>query len=57
MSTRAEIKDGSQFDVLRRGIVYTELLGWIDMGHARGSDMTLNGSSSRGSAASNLPIG
>ncbi|KFC06255.1 hypothetical protein GTGU_02776 [Trabulsiella guamensis ATCC 49490] len=39
MSTRAEIKDGAQFDVLRSGIVYTEVLGWIDMGHARGSDI------------------
>ncbi|AOQ01281.1 MULTISPECIES: hypothetical protein [Enterobacter] len=39
MSTRAEIKDGAQFDVLRRGVVYTEVLGWVDMGHARGSDI------------------
>lgn len=39
MSTRAEIRDGSQFDVLRSGIVYTKVLGWIDMGHARGSDI------------------
>ncbi|MDT3640182.1 hypothetical protein ROM51_16525 [Cronobacter sakazakii] len=39
MSTRAEIQDGVQFDVLRRGIVYTEVLGWVDMGHARGSDI------------------
>lgn len=39
MSTRREIKDGSSFDVLDRGIVYTELLGWIDMGHARGNDV------------------
>lgn len=21
------------------GIVYTEVLGWVDMGHARGSDI------------------
>ncbi|QTF06610.1 hypothetical protein HC231_00675 [Brenneria izadpanahii] len=39
MSTRADIKDGAQFDVLRSGIVYTEVLGWVDMGHARGSDV------------------
>ena len=41
MSTRAEIMDGAQFDVLRRGIVYTKVLGWVDMGHARGSDVPL----------------
>lgn len=39
MSTRREIKDGALFDVLDRGIVYTEVLGWIDMGHARGNDV------------------
>jgi hypothetical protein len=39
MSTRREIKDGASFDVLDRGIVYTEVLGWIDMGHARGNDV------------------
>lgn len=39
MSTRKEIKDGSQFDRLTGGIVYTEVLGWVDMGHARGDDI------------------
>ncbi|KNC89520.1 hypothetical protein [Trabulsiella odontotermitis] len=39
MSTRSDIKDGAQFDMLDRGIVYTEVLGWIDMGHARGNDV------------------
>jgi len=39
MSTRREIKDGALFDVLDRGLVYTEVLGWIDMGHARGNDV------------------
>ncbi|KGD76691.1 hypothetical protein HA49_04145 [Tatumella morbirosei] len=39
MSTRTEIKDGALFDLLDRGIVYTEVLGWIDMGHARGNDV------------------
>lgn len=34
MSIRREIKDGALFDVLDRGIVYTEALGWLDMGHA-----------------------
>jgi hypothetical protein len=57
MSTREEIKDGVQFDILRRGIVYTEVLGWIDMGHARGSiSWSLKASSSQGSVAGNLPI-
>lgn len=41
MSTRREIKDGALFDVLNRGIVYTEVLGWIDMGHARGNDVAV----------------
>lgn len=39
MSTRREIKDGALFDVLDRGSVYTEALGWLDMGHARGNDV------------------
>lgn len=39
MSTRSEIKDGAQFGILHRGLVYTEALGWLDMGHARGNDM------------------
>lgn len=39
MSTRREIKDGALFDILNRGIVYTEALGWLDMGHARGNDV------------------
>lgn len=56
MSTRAEIKDGAQFDVLRRGVVYTEVLGWVDMGHARGSDiMELKSQFIAGSLAANLP--
>lgn len=38
-STRNEIQDGSYFDQLTRGIVYTEVLGWVDMGHARGDDI------------------
>ncbi|WP_309300355.1 hypothetical protein [Enterobacter sp. RIT418] len=39
MSTRREIKDGALFGVLDRGMVYTETLGWIDKGHARGNDV------------------
>ena len=33
MSTRKGIKDGALFDVFDSGIVYTEVLGWIDKGH------------------------
>ncbi|MCG8156949.1 hypothetical protein JMY81_11910 [Brenneria goodwinii] len=39
MSSRRDIIDGAQFDTLRNGLVYTEVLGWIDMGHARGDDI------------------
>jgi len=39
MSTRREIKDEASFDVLDRGIVYIEVFGRIDMGHARGNDV------------------
>lgn len=39
MSTRKEIQDGAQCDVLDRGLVYTEALGWLDMGYARGNDV------------------
>lgn len=39
MSTRNDISDGSLFDTLRSGLIYTEVLGWIDMGHARGDDI------------------
>lgn len=41
MSTKRKIKDGALFDVLDRGIVYTEALGWLDMGHARGNDVVV----------------
>jgi len=33
MSTRREMMRGTLFDVLDKGIVYTGVLGWIDMGH------------------------
>lgn len=39
MSARSEIKDGALFNVLDRCIVYTEVLGWVYMGHARGNDV------------------
>ncbi|MDI5829686.1 hypothetical protein MJN51_37605, partial [Salmonella enterica subsp. enterica serovar Kentucky] len=34
MSKREEIKGNQKFDELKFGIVYTEVLGWLDMGHA-----------------------
>lgn len=39
MSVREEIQDGREAGILRSGIIYTEVLGWVDMGHARGDDV------------------
>lgn len=39
MSIRGDIIDGSMACVSRRGLIYTEALGWIDLGHAQGSDI------------------
>lgn len=39
MSTRSEIMDGRRSSTLSYGLVYTEVLGWIDLGHAQGSDI------------------
>ncbi|WP_224717474.1 hypothetical protein [Pectobacterium versatile] len=39
MSSRQDIKDGALFYSLRNGLVYTKILGWLDMGHARGDDI------------------
>lgn len=39
MSTRRDIQDGAKFERLTSGLVYTEVLGWLDMGHARGEDI------------------
>lgn len=41
MSKREEIKGNLKFDELKFGIVYTEVLGWLDMGHAGGDDISL----------------
>ncbi|RRZ88562.1 hypothetical protein [Erwinia sp. 198] len=41
MSKRNEIIDGSQAASARGGLVYTEVLGWIDLGHARGDDIRI----------------
>ena len=39
MSKRSEIIDGREASTAKYGIVYTEVLGWVDLGHARGSDI------------------
>lgn len=39
MSSRKDIIDASQAASSRRGLVYSEVLGWIDLGHAQGSDI------------------
>lgn len=41
MSKRVEIKGNLNFDKLKIGLVYTEVLGWLDMGHAGGDDIAL----------------
>lgn len=52
MSKRSEIIDGAQAPYQSRGLVYTEILGWIDLGHAQGSDIRdLLGEISRGEAS------
>ncbi|MEY8769567.1 hypothetical protein AB6T85_03815 [Erwinia sp. ACCC 02193] len=38
MSKRQNIIDGRQSH-LRYGLIYTEVLGWVDLGHAQGSDI------------------
>lgn len=42
MSTRGDIVDTSKYwseSQLRNGLIYSEVLGWLDMGHARGDDI------------------
>lgn len=38
MSTRDDIIDGRNSHV-KYGLIYTEVLGWIDLGHAQGTDI------------------
>ncbi|NEG63545.1 hypothetical protein GQQ23_14525 [Pantoea agglomerans] len=40
MSKRSEIIDPSEYRKGVSGLVYTELAGWIDLGHALGGDIT-----------------
>ncbi|BFI45141.1 hypothetical protein YKD1_15600 [Yersinia pseudotuberculosis] len=39
MSGRNEIIDGHLARISTHGLVYTEVLGWIDLGHAQGDDI------------------
>lgn len=39
MSKRSDIIDGKKAASERYGLVYTEVLGWIDLGHAQGTDI------------------
>lgn len=39
MSKRKDIVDGGRAAELTAGLIYTEVLGWIDLGHARGVDI------------------
>ncbi|MCT2388457.1 hypothetical protein [Erwinia pyrifoliae] len=39
MSKRTEIIDGKHAASRPRGLVYTEVLGWVDLGHAQGTDI------------------
>jgi hypothetical protein len=39
VSSRQDIRDRADFDHSSRGLIYTDVLGWIDMGHARGDDV------------------
>ncbi|MGD9426754.1 hypothetical protein ACLHDD_16925 [Pantoea sp. NSTU24] len=39
MSKRKEIIDGRDASSAKFGLVYTEVLGWVDLGHAQGTDI------------------
>lgn len=39
MSIRSEIIDGSRASGSNYGLIYTEVLGWVDLGHAQGTDI------------------
>lgn len=39
MSKRSDIIDGKIAARVPYGLVYTEVLGWIDLGHAQGTDI------------------
>ncbi|MBP2196908.1 hypothetical protein JOJ88_002344 [Pantoea cypripedii] len=39
MSKRSEIFEGADAAHTNYGLVYTEVLGWVDLGHAQGEDI------------------
>ncbi|WP_338117786.1 hypothetical protein [Pantoea alhagi] len=39
MANRDSVIDGQDAPVSDNGLVYSEVLGWIDLGHARGDDV------------------
>ena len=39
MSIRSEIIDGNLAQRSSYGLIYTELLGWVDLGHAQSTDI------------------
>lgn len=39
MSKRSEIIEGRMAKAATSGLVYTEVLGWVDLGHAQGNDI------------------
>lgn len=39
MSKRSDIIDGRYAAFRPKGLVYTEVLGWVDLGHAQGTDI------------------
>ncbi|WP_435946845.1 hypothetical protein [Dryocola sp. BD586] len=41
MSKRSHIIDGNKAVRNPFGLIYTEVLGWIDLGHAQGTDITI----------------
>ena len=41
MSKRSDIIDGSLAASRKIGLTYTEVLGWIDLGHAQGADIRI----------------
>ena len=41
MSKRSEIIDGRYVGSQKGGLIYTEVLGWVDLGHAQGTDIRM----------------
>jgi hypothetical protein len=41
MSKRTDILDAAAAETARHGLIYTEVLGWVDLGHAQGTDIRM----------------